>query len=411
MAEYSDITEGVSATGLTLKTYNDILNDLQLDFNAIYAQDGETINFDSDTQDGQVLNILAQLGSDVRELTREVFNSFNPDNCNGAVADQRFALNYVTRKSGTFTIQNIDVTVNDTITLQGLDGNYNNPEATSYTVSDAAGQLWFLIDTTTIIPGTHSLPFRSQNYGLYQPALNTITIQTTIVQGVVSVTNSVAPTTLGENQETDVEFKIRRERSVAIKGQNNLDALQGALLDLEGVTDCFVHNNATNATDDTSTPANTVWIIVEGGANNEIGALIYQYSCGKPTRGAVTVNMLSVSGETFPTSFDRATPIPLYIKFDYQTATTAGTTFIEALADYIAANLTYKLNQTAESSEIYTVINNGIASNGGSGFPMNVKVSTDNTNWYNYVDSTSLKNKFVVDASRIDITNIVGSST
>lgn len=406
----SNITEGISATGLTLKTYNDILEELKSEFNSIYAQDGEVINFDSDTQDGQILNIFAQAGSDMRELVREVFNSFNPDNCNGAVADQRFALNYITRKSGTFTIQNIDVTVNDTITLQGLDGNYNNPEATSYTVSDASGQLWFLIDTTTLTPGTSSLPFRSQNYGLYMPALNTITIQTTIIPGVVSVTNSVAPTTLGENQETDSEFKIRRERSTQIKGQNNLDALQGAILDLEGVTDVFIHNNATNSTDDTGTASNHVWIIVEGGANNEIGALIYQYSCGKPTRGNVTVDMQSISGEVFPTSFDRATPIPLYIKFDYLTASSAGTTFLDALADYIAQNLTYKLNQTAESSEIYTIINNGIAYNGGSGFPMNVKVSIDDENWYNYIESSSLQNKFVVDATRIEINNVIGST-
>lgn len=403
-------TEGITATGLTLKTYNEILEELKTEFNSIYAQDGEVINFDSDTQDGQVLNIFAQAGSDVRELMREIFNSFNPDNCNGAVADQRFALNYITRKSGTFTIQNIDVTVNDTITLQGLDGNYNNPESTSYTVSDASGQLWFLIDTTTLTPGTTSLPFRSQNYGLYMPTLNTITIQTTIIPGVVSVTNSVAPTTLGESQETDSEFKIRRERSTQIKGQNNLDALEGALLDLEGVTDCFVHNNPSNSTDDTGTPANQVWIIVEGGANNEIGSLIYQYSCGKETRGAVSVDMQSISGEIFPTSFDRANPVPLYIEFDYLTPSSAGDTFIQALADYIAANLSYKLNQTAESSAIYTVINNGIAENGGSGFPMNVKVSIDGTDYYNYIESSSLKNKFVVDSTRIVITNVVGST-
>lgn len=404
---YTDITEGISSTGLTLKNYSQVKEEIQDDLTAIYAKDGEPINFGSETQDGQFVNILAQLFSDNRELIREVYNSFNPDNCSGTVQDTRYALNYIERKQGSFTIQNIEVVVNQTVTLQGLDANYNNINATSYTVSDDSGQLWFLIDTITLTPGTYSLPFRSQNYGVYIPTINTITNQVTIVIGVVSVTNSIAPTTLGENQETDAEFKIRRTRSTSSHGQNNLDALQAAILNLEGVTDCYIHNNPDNTTDNTGTAANTVWVIVEGGANSDIGALIYQYSCGKLTRGDISVNMISLSGETFPTSFDRANPIPLYIKFDYESLNAVGTDFIEALKNYIAKNLTFILNETAETSKITEIARNAIQSNGGNGYPLNVQISLDNSTWEDLIESSSLQNKFVVDVTRITITDTV----
>lgn len=402
---YSDVTEGISQDGLTLLSYNQILEEVQDDITAIYAKDGEPINFGSETQDGQFTNILSQLFSDNRELIRDVYNSFNPDNCSGSVQDSRYALNYIERKQGTFTIQNIDIVVNQTVTLRGLDANYNDVSATSYTVSDNAGQLWFLIDTVTLEAGSYSLPFRSQNYGAYVPTINSITNQVEIVIGVESVTNSVAPTTLGENQETDAEFKIRRSRSTTSHGQNNLDALLSQLLNLSGVTDAYVHNNATSSTDATGTAANTVWVIVEGGANADIGALIYQYSCGKPTRGTTTVNMLSLGGETFPTSFDRANPVNLYIKFDYASINAVGEDFLDALKKYIAENLFFKLSQTAETSLVTEIARLAIASNGGDGYPLNVEISTDGTNWTDLIESASLKDKFVISTDKITITN------
>ena len=409
--------EGVSSTGLTLKNYDEILAEVQSDLTKIYAQDGEPINFDSETQDGQFTNILAQIGSDIRELAREVYNSFNPDNCSGVVQDERYAINYIERKSGTFTIQNIDIVTNAPVTLQGLDNNYNDPTATAYTISDDAGQLWFLISTTTFdTPGLQTdVPFRSQNYGLFVPAINSITNQVTVEIGVTSVTNSEGIATPGEEQETDGEFRVRRTRSTSTHGQNNLDALLGALLNLDTVTDAYVHNNATNSTDETGTPANTVWAIVEGGSDADIGALIYQYSCGKMTKGSTTVNMTSLAGQTFPTSFDRAVTIPLSIKFDYETETSVGSDTLESIADYIAKNLRYKLNETAETSKITEIARLAISSVGGRGYALNVQVSTDTTDgtdgtWESLIEAPTLKDKFVTDPTRIYITNTVIST-
>lgn len=396
--------EGITEQGLQVDSYNILLANIQTQLNDIYAEDGDPINFGSETPDGQFTNIVAQMGNDNRELAQEVYNSFDPEKCTGAVQDSRYALNYLTRNGGTYTIQNIDVTVNQTVTLEGLDSAYNDPNAASYTVSDNAGNLWYLIDTVTLEAGSDSLPFRSQNMGLVQPTIGTITNQVTKVLGVVSVNNSVAPTTLGDNQESDLAFGIRRDRSTAKKGQNNMDAMLGQILDLDGVTDATTWVNTGNETDLTGTPAHTVWVIVEGGANSDIANVIYQNSSGLPMRGEVSVDVPAVSGQVFNVKFDRANPVPLYIKFNFKLTVDLSAVDFSGITANMAENLIYNLNEDAETSRITEAAAQAILANGGGGYALDVQISLDGQNWTDYLPSTSLANKFVVDTTRITIT-------
>lgn len=400
------MADNLNENGLSLSTFNELLSEIQANMNEIYAIDGDNINFDSSTPDGQFTNILAQIGSDIREVIREVYNSFDPDKCSGVVQDSRYSINYLTRKGGTFTVQNIDITTNKTVTLDGLDDSYNDTNASSYTVSDNAGNNWYLIDTTTITAGTTSLPFRAQNMGLVQPTVGAITNQVTKVLGVTGVINSVAPTTLGENQESDEEFRIRRNRSTAIKGQNNYDAMTGQLLALDGVTDVIVHINNTSSTDSTSTPAYTVWTIVEGGANTDIADIIYENSGGLDTRGNVSVNTISVSGEQITINFDRSNPVPLYIQFDVKNTNSGLNLDLNIIKNYIVENLTYTLGAPAETSAITDIASNALLTIGSGLYALNVEVSTDGTTWTDFIASSSLQNKFVVDATRITITEV-----
>lgn len=395
--------EGITENGLQVDSYNTLLENIQTDLNSIYATDGETINFDSETPDGQFTNILAQMGTDIRELSQEVYNSFDPDKCSGVVQDSRYSLNYITRNGGTFTIQNIDVAVNQTVTLQGLDANYNDTNAAAYTVSDDAGNLWYLIDTTTLQPGTESLPFRSKNMGLVQPTIGTITTQVTTVLGVTSVINSVAPTTLGTEQETDAQFRVRRNRSTERRGQNNIDSMLSQILDLEGVTDATTWVNSGIETDSTGTPAGYVWVIAEGGANADIADVIYANSCGRGMRGTVSVEVPAVSGQIFNVNFDRPTPVPLYIRFDFQLTVDVSAVNVNGIKDTMVENLIYNLNEAAETSKPTCAAKDAITSNGGGGYALNMEISTDGSSWVDYIPSASLADKFVVDATRITI--------
>lgn len=397
----------LNENGLQLQRYDETLNQIQTDLNGIYATDGNLINFDSDTPDGQFTNILAQIATDNRELVQDVYNSFDPDKVSGILQDIRYSLNYLVRNGGTFTIQNIDVTCDSTVTLQGLDDKYNDINASAYCVSDNAGNNWYLIDTTTIIAGTHSLPFRSQNMGLVQPTIGTIVNQVTKVLGVTNVINSVAPTTLGVTQESDENFRVRRSRSTATYGQNNNDAMLGQILALEGVTDArnFV-NIPGNIDYNPNIPDYVVWNIVEGGANDDIANVIYQNSNGLPTYGDVSIDVLAVSGQVFNTKFDRAKPVALYIRYDFKLYVSQDATDLTAINEDIAEGLTYSLGQSAETSVITEVARNAILNNGGGGYALNVEISLDGSNWVDYIETQTIQEKFVVDTTRIFATVI-----
>ena len=66
----------LNENGLTVKTANNIRDELVEDFQNIYGSD---INLDSNTQDGQIIDIYTQMNTDIRELAMSIYNSINPD--------------------------------------------------------------------------------------------------------------------------------------------------------------------------------------------------------------------------------------------------------------------------------------------------------------------------------------------
>ena len=63
-------------TGLTTKTLTEIIEELEDDYKDIY---GDDINIDQNSADGQIINIQAQEGVDLRELLSSINNGFDPD--------------------------------------------------------------------------------------------------------------------------------------------------------------------------------------------------------------------------------------------------------------------------------------------------------------------------------------------
>lgn len=399
----------IDYTGLKTKDYNTLLSDIQATIQNIYAPDGEAINFNSASPDGQFTNVLAEIGTVLREILTEVYNSTSPSGCRGAVQDIRYQINYLWRKGGSFTIQNIDITTDRTVTLQGLDANYNDINASSYTVSDNAGNLWFLIDTTTLTAGTTSLPFRAKEKGEVIPVVNTITNQNTIIPGVTSVNNSVGYTSLGVEQETDEDFEIRRDKSTALASSNNIDAIYAELLQLDGVTDVNIWGNNTNSTDATSTPAHTIWVIVNGGSNTEIADVIYSNIGGSDTRGNVSVNVDTLSHQTLTINFDRPTVIPIFVKFNIKVTGDVNNINIDDLKEEFVQQSSYKIGEDISSGELTANAMNALELNGGANiaYVTDLEISTvEEGDWHNLIQAGTKADLFTLDTSRVTVTII-----
>lgn len=374
----ADIDE-LTYTGLETKDNNVLVGDLTQGLQDIYSRNGEVLNFDSNTPDGQLIQLLAYMGTTIRELITEVYNSCDPDKCVGSIQDNRYQINYLERKQGSFTLQNITITTNQTVSLQGLDASFNDPEASAFAVSDNNGNIWYLVDSTTIYSGITTLEFRAKEKGEVVPVIGTITNQVTIVPGVLSVINNVGATSIGIVEESDSDFRIRRNQSVSRVAQNSADAIESQLLAMDGVVAVKVHQNRESTTDTTGTAGHTLWVIVEGGANTDIADVIYLNMAGADTRGNVEVPLTSSSLQPITIRFDRETIKPLYIKFTIMPITDLGEINQSEIKSYIAENLIYNIGEDVETSKVTQICADAMLSDGGNGYALDVQLSTGGT--------------------------------
>ena len=394
--------------GLQVKTLTELIEEKKQAYRDIFGSD---VILDSNSPDGQLINISAQAGVDMRERIVDVYNSFDPDRCIGRVQDSRYKINGIARNGGTYTVQPIDIVVNKTVTLQGLDDNYNNPNATAYGVKDGAGNVWYLIDTTTITDTTtyNRLPFRSQSIGLVQPTIGEINEQVTPVSGVVSVINSVAPTSIGVEEEKDEEFQIRRNKSTSIMGQGNIDTILGQLLQLEGVNDAKVYTYDFSAypnADANGLNPHYIWVVVEGGSNEEISDVLYTHCGGAGMKGDVSIGIQTVSGNTFLAKFDRPKAVPLYIRFSIQETESKTIFDYDSIKEYIAKNLKYSIGSYADTATPTNIASSALSQYSSSGTVVNLEISINGSNYVSYIPCPDVQSQFVVDTSRIDINEI-----
>ena len=371
------MADSFTSDGLTVATNSELVSQLETDFREIYGSD---INLDQNSPDGQLLNIFAQGGTDIRELLMQLYTSFDPDNASGSVLDARCALNNVTRRAGTFTTVNITIVTDRTVTLSGVDENYNDPNAAGYTIQDNAGNQFVLANTQTLTAGTNTnILFRAKELGAVETTVGTITTPVTIVLGVISVNNPVASTT-GINEETDSQLKIRRRQSVAISSTGYLNGIEAALRQLTGVTDARVYENNGNTTDIYGTPEHCIWCVVEGGSSADIADIIYKKrSGGCDLRGALTYTIITPSSQSFVAKWDTPLSQSMYIKFNIQKATPTATFDLDAISDYISSHLSYSIGESANTADITTIAQQGIDANGGNGYAVNVLISTGGT--------------------------------
>lgn len=394
------MTDTLNENGLQISTQKELIEALETGFKNIYGADA---NLESQTPDGQVINIFAQGGNDVRSLLLQLYNSFDPDAATGRILDQRCAINNIFRKGGTFTTVEVSIETDRTVTLEGVDENYNNPEATGFTIQDNAGNRFILVNTQTFNTGTHTALFRSENIGAVDVALNTLTNMVTVVLGVVSVNNPVAAT-LGVNEETDSQLRIRRRKSVAISSSGYLNGLLGAILALDGVTSAALYENYTNQTDSLGIPPHCIWLVVEGGSQQDIANTIYsKKSYGCDMRGNTEYTIITQSRQEFIAKWDEVVVQPLYIKFRLFPLAQNIQFDENAIKEYIIDNASFNIGDYAETAAITALCQEAINSVSGEvygasqsgGVALDVLISSDNSTWVEYLEA-SAASKFAV---------------
>jgi uncharacterized phage protein gp47/JayE len=383
--------------GLQTLTQSEIVEQLTKDFKEIY---GEDINVDSNSPDGQLINIFAQILMDQYELLSQVYTSFDPDQAVGVVLDQRCAINGIQRKAGTYTYVMLDVTVDRSVTLPGLD---ENSAEDSYIVSDNEGNQFVLVNTENLTAGTTSLRFRAMNIGKVEVLPNTITTPVTIILGVTAINNNSGASEEGSNEETDAELRERRKRSVSISNQGYVDGLYSALANIPDVTAVSVYQNRGDTTDADGIPGHSIWVVIAGGSDKEIGEVMnYKVAGGVGMKGTQSVNVAQADGSVATYHFDRPTSETLYVQLDI-TPLDGQVIIPDDIKSSLVNGMKFAPNETVDSSAIICYIKS-IQEN----VALTCQVSTDGTTWETVVTPTT-KDKFFVMTS--DSITIVGEES
>ena len=387
-------TNEVTSEGLVTETLQEVIDGLTTSYQSVYGSD---INLESNSPDGQMIGILAQLKMDLLTVIRDVYNSFDPDAAIGSALDQRVAINGIQRNGGSYTIAPVDITTDRALTLYGLD----EPTETIFTVSDGAGNRFLLQETQAITgAGTDAYNFRAENIGAVQVSLNTITSQVTVIVGVTEVNNPDPAGTLGVDEESDADLKLRRQVSSGIGSENSLDSLRANLLNLENATDVYVHENHTGSVDGYSVCGHTIWPIVEGGSAPDIAQVIYaKRSAGCGMHGGESESVLRPNGSYFEINYDRPTYVPLHIHFSL-TAINEGDEYDgDEIKAAIVDQLSYTIFETATSEKITDLL----LSIAPLFIPTGVEVSSNGSNWFEILALDSPSKKYTVATGNITI--------
>lgn len=389
----------IDEDGITVNTFDETVTDIATSFKAAY---GDEINIDSDTPDGQAINIFAQAVTDLLDLIVQIYNSFDPDNALGTVLDQRCAINGVQRLGGTFTIQPVVVTTDRAVSLPGLGAAILDTDGTGFTISDDEDNEFILTETTYIATaGTTLLSFRAKNNGAVLTLPDTLTTIKTVTLGVTEVNNPGTYTTLGLDEESDYNLRLRRSQSVSLASQGYLSGLLASLLNISGVTYAKVYENNLGATDVDGIPPHSIWTIVEGGDSSDIAWAIYtKRNAGCGMKGDITVDVTQPDLSMFEIKFDRTEIEDLYVNFDATSIdgiTTIGTTFI---ATELASDVNLDVNESINVNDIAALVRD-IDSNA---LITNIAVSTDGSDYFPIVEPSAKNKRLTLLYSNVDIT-------
>lgn len=322
---------GFTPEGLEIQTYQEIYDELAAGYREIYGPD---INLDPDSPDGQRIAIEAKARLDLQSFAANLYAQFDPDFSIGEVLNKIIKLTGIARQPASRSQVDVTITTDRALTLPA-----------GYAVEDDLNQIWITTSDQSLINGANTVTLVAEDFGAVEADPDTITEPVTVIIGVQSVTNPSAAT-VGRDEETDVELRVRRNRSLQSSATSTVGGLFTAIGDLPGVTDLAVYENDEDTADVTrNIDPHTIWLIVEGGEVADIvEAMVKNKTGGTGVKGSVTGTYIETLYKpdgteytiTHGMAFDRPTGIPLYVNLTVE-GTDGATVDTDAVKDAIAA--------------------------------------------------------------------------
>lgn len=293
--------------GFSVSSTSEIREAIVNDWTAIFDDETATLNTESESPAGQIIDSLAVLVTAKDSEFLNLANQFNPLTADGIFQDAIGSIYFLTRKTNTSTVVSCVCT--------GLRGTLI--PAGSVIQTEDGIKLSSVNSETIGDDGKVAVEFAAQEPGAIDIGANTCTKIITVIAGWDTVTNPTAGIP-GRLVESRMDFENRRYNSVAKNSHGSRLSLQGAIYDVPGVLDCLVLENRTNETVEkqgVSLISHSVGICVYGGSEDDIAETIYnKLDAGCGTNGETEVTFVSEDKAINTYKIVRPTVVPIYVE-------------------------------------------------------------------------------------------------
>lgn len=335
--------------GLDIQTFEEIYDELADAYRVIY---GAGANLAPDSPDGQRVGIEAKARLDAQAFSLELYNQLDPDFATGEMLNT--LLKWAGLTLGPASQSQVDVTVMTDRALSLPLG---------YAVEDDLGQAWATTAATPLVLGANTVTLVAGSFGAVAADTATVTTPVTIVIGVLSVTNP-APALVGNDEETEPEVRVRRNKSLQNPATSTLGGIFSALGNLAGVTDLATYENDAGTPDPVlALDAHSIWCVVEGGVISDIIEILAKNKTGGTgikgtTTGTFVETLFKPDGSPYTIThimaFDRPVEVPLYVSLTVRGI--EGATVDTAAIKSALAERPFSISELASASALYTTV-------------------------------------------------------
>jgi len=318
----------IDDTGIHAPTFEAVLGYLQGRLQSIFGSD---LYLGNDSQDGQMIAIVASAIADTNSMAIAVYNSFSPSTAQGVGLSTVCKINGLTRLIPTNSVVDLLLVGQaGTIIENGIATDTNNNQ-------------W-------VIPTRVTIPFEGQITvtatcgapGAVIAAPGTINRIATPTYGWQTVQNVTAAVP-GSPLENDVTLRRRQARSTMLPSVSALDGLVGAVASVDGVVQYAVYENDTAIMDSNGVPSHSLAFVIEGGDALQLATVIAEKKTpGSGTYGTTTQLVIDPYGIPHPINFFRPTMVPIAVTVTIIPlvgyTSQIGSGIINRIVDYIASS-------------------------------------------------------------------------
>lgn len=314
----------VDATGITIPTIEDLLEELAINFR---AEVDPNMNVEPDAMMGRFIGIISDLARRAWEDVQASYNATDPDFAEGRALDAVCAITGVKRKAATYSTVTATFNVDAGATIPigavaHVAGDPSNRWVSQEIADNSAGGA----------PANIDVLMQASTTGEKVAVAGTLTEIATPITGWISVTNA-ADASVGREDETDAELRLRREAELLLAGGGSLDAILAAVREVEGVINASGYENDTLIIDpETGVPPKAFEIILwddiaPQADDDEIAQAIWENKpAGIKSIGNTSGNADDLDGVAHVVPFTRPTVKEVYLEI---------TLTYSSLAEYI----------------------------------------------------------------------------